>query len=57
MTEQLRTTSGVVIKWDRPDRMRKALRLAGMTVQEMADYDDLLKEGAALRKQLAREAS
>lgn len=41
MSEPLRTTSGVVIKWDRPDRMRKSLRLAGMSVQEMADYLDV----------------
>jgi DNA-binding transcriptional regulator YiaG len=38
MSEELRTTSGVPIKWDRADRMRKALRVAGMTPGEMADY-------------------
>src|SRR5258708_31713059 len=41
MSEQLLTTAGVVIKWDRADRMRKALRVAGVTPGEMADYLDV----------------
>jgi transcriptional regulator with XRE-family HTH domain len=41
MTEQLRTADGTVIKWDQPDRMRKALRVSGVSVQEMADYLDV----------------
>jgi transcriptional regulator with XRE-family HTH domain len=41
MTEQLQTADGTVIKWDQPDRMRKALRVSGVSVQEMADYLDV----------------
>lgn len=32
------TNRELVPEFDLPDRMRKALRAAGMTVQEMADY-------------------
>ena len=34
MTERI----AVIPEWDKADRMRKALRGSGMTVQEMADY-------------------
>jgi transcriptional regulator with XRE-family HTH domain len=40
MTELL-TAAGTAIKWDQPDRMRKALRLADVSVQDMADYLDV----------------
>ncbi len=38
MSEQLKTTDGVVIKFDLADRMRKSLRVGGVTPGEMADY-------------------
>lgn len=33
--------SGIVPQWDIADRMRKALRTSGHTVQDMADYLDV----------------
>jgi transcriptional regulator with XRE-family HTH domain len=36
MSEQ--TTTALVPEWDVADRMRKALRISGVGVQEMADY-------------------
>jgi DNA-binding transcriptional regulator YiaG len=41
MSDELRTVDGTIIKWDQPDRMRKALRVAGMTPGEMAAYLDV----------------
>jgi transcriptional regulator with XRE-family HTH domain len=41
MSDELKTVDGRLIKWDRADRMRKALRLADVSVQEMADYLDV----------------
>jgi len=41
MSEELRTADGRIIKWDRADRLRKSLRVAGVTPGEMADYLDV----------------
>jgi transcriptional regulator with XRE-family HTH domain len=34
----MQTSVGVVPEFDRADRMRKALRVSGISVQEIADY-------------------
>lgn len=34
----MQTSAGVVPEFDRADRMRKALRVAGISVQEIAEY-------------------
>src|SRR5215813_2334588 len=41
MSEELRTADGRLIKWNRGDRMRKALDVAEISVQDMADYLDV----------------
>lgn len=38
MSEQSTPTIATVPSWDVADRMRKSLRVSGMSVQEMADY-------------------
>jgi transcriptional regulator with XRE-family HTH domain len=43
MTEQHAPEAGTVPPWDTADRMRKALRTSGMSIEEMADYLDVSK--------------
>jgi hypothetical protein len=41
MSEQPTTTDGELIRWDLADRMRKSLRVSGVTAGQMADYLDV----------------
>lgn len=43
----MQTNASNVPQWDIADRMRKALRHAGISVQEMADYLDVSRNAVS----------